>query len=93
MGAVVLLGASLAACFDSRRIVFNRPDAEDAGVAPPASPSQATGVEPAGVVPDGERAAAPGILESTALDADESVPFDAGVAAGPIDAGASDAAP
>jgi hypothetical protein len=97
LGVVVLLGASLVACFDSRRIIFiseaNRPDAGGAGGAPPAPQSQATGVEPAAVLPDNERAAAPGILEATALGADESAPLDAGLVTGAVDAGGPDAAP
>jgi hypothetical protein len=53
MAVAVLLAASLAACFDSRRIIFNGeadlPDAGGAGDAPPASQSQAAAAEPAAV--------------------------------------------
>lgn len=96
IGGVVLLGASLAACFDSKRIIFrgeaNGPDAGPAGGAPPAPQSRATGVEPAARVPE-ERAAAPGILEATALGADDAALLDAGPATAAVDAGAPDAAP
>ena len=98
IGVAVLLASSLAACFDSRRIIFreaDRPDAGGAGGAPPAPQSQSAGVEPAAVLPGNERAAAPGILEATALGAgdSDSVPLDAGLATGALDAGAPDAAP
>jgi hypothetical protein len=96
IGVVVLLAASFAACFDSRRIIFreaDRPDAGGAGGAPPVPQSQSAGVEPAAVLPGNERAAAPGILEATPLGAGDSVPLDAGLATGALDAGAPDAAP
>jgi hypothetical protein len=57
----VLLAASLAACFDSRRIIFtseaNLPDAGVAGGAAPASQSQAAAAEPAAVSPDDDSSA------------------------------------
>lgn len=97
IGAGVLLGASLLACFDSKRIIFTNEadlsDAGGAGGAPPAPQPRATGVAPALVVPENERAAAPGILEATALGADDGVPLDAGLVTGAVDASAPDAAP
>jgi hypothetical protein len=97
IGAGVLLGASLVACFDSKRIIFTSDtdlsDAGGAGGAPPAPQSRATGVAPAPVAPENERAAAPGILEATALGADDGVSLDAGLVTGAVDASAPDAAP
>lgn len=97
LAVAVFLAASLAACFDSRRIIFTHedllPDA-GAGGAPPAPQSQAAGVEPAAVsLPSSERAAEPGVLEATAPSAGDGARFDAGAAPAAIDAGAPDAAP
>jgi hypothetical protein len=61
MAVAVLLVASLAACFDSRRIIFTSeadlPDAGGVGDAPPASQSQAAAAEPAAVSPNGNPSA------------------------------------
>src|SRR5690348_6957312 len=77
LAVAVFLAASIAACFDSKRIIFTHedllPDAGAAGGAPPVPQSQAAGVEPAAVsLPSSERAAAPGILEATAVGAGDS---------------------
>jgi hypothetical protein len=98
LGVAVLLAASLAACFDSRRIIFtneaNLPDAGGAGDAPPASQSQAARAEPAAVSRDGNPSSTdPGTLQAMALGADDGVPLDAGMAPSAADAGALDAAP
>jgi hypothetical protein len=61
LGVAVWLAASLAACFDSRRIIFtseaNLPDAGGAGGATPASQSQAAAAEPAAVSLDDDSSA------------------------------------
>jgi hypothetical protein len=98
MGAAVLLAASLAACFDSRRIIFtteaNLPDAGGAGGAPPASQSPAAEAEPAAVSRGGDPSSSdPSTLEAMAVGADDGVPLDAGMATSAADAGAPDAAP
>jgi hypothetical protein len=94
--AIVLLGASLTACYDSRRIIFrDASEFADAGGASGASPAPqppAAAAAPAAALPGDQRAAAPGSLEATALGADPS-PLDAGVAPGAVDAAAPDAAP
>ena len=97
-----ILFLSLAACFDSKRIVFrgeeSLPDAGAGGGS--ALPSRATAAAEAagsqGEAPDqgsadGARSAAPGSLEATAVGGEGS-PSDAGGATGAVDAGATDAA-
>jgi hypothetical protein len=93
--AAVLLGASLAACYDSKKIVFRgEADAGGAGGAPPAQQSRATAAQPAAAPAAGsEREAAAGLVEAMTLGADELAPLDAGIATGAADAAAPDAAP
>jgi hypothetical protein len=89
----VFLGASLAACFDSKRIIFtseaNLPDSGAAGGAGLAPPSRSAAAAPGSVTPGADERAsgAATIMGATPLAADEAVPLDAGVVTGPFDAG------
>lgn len=83
----VLLGASLGACFDSKRIMFLGEDerADAGGAAAPRATAAAPGLEGA------ERAATPGPLEAAAA-AEAAPPVDAGAPEAAGDAGAGGAA-
>jgi hypothetical protein len=95
----VFLGASLAACFDSKRIIFrgeaDLPDSGAAGGAGLALPPRSAAAAPGSVAPGAdERASGPAtITGATPLAADEPVLLDSGVVTGPVDAGELDASP